>query len=204
MELTIECSKRTPDQKPKALRRAGLMPAVLYGHNGADSVDLTLNTKEAETLVKKASINNTLINLSIPDLPWTGKALLREVQAHPWKKLVYHISFFSIAAQDSVEVVVPVHYVGIPYGVSQDGGVLDTVLNDLAIRCAPNAIPETLDVDVSALNVGDSLHISDLVLPPGVLAVAETNQLVASVLGRAKAESGDEPAAEAAPAVGVV
>lgn len=201
MELTIECNKRTADQKPRALRRSGLMPAVLYGHNGDESVDLVINAKEADLLVRKASINNTLISLSIPDMPWTGKALLREVQTHPWKNLIYHISFFSIAAQASVEVVVPVHYTGIPYGVSQDGGVLDVLVNELAIRCAPNAIPEVVEVDVSGLNVGDNLHISNLTLPPGVEAAADTDKTLVSVQAGRKADPDEATATTVIPEV---
>jgi large subunit ribosomal protein L25 len=197
MELTIECRKRSDADKPKALRREGLMPAVLYGHNGDESVSLVINAKEADTVVRKASINNTLININVPDMPWKGKALLREVQTHPWKPLIYHISFFSIAAQDSVQVVVPVHYVGIPYGVSQEGGTLDVLVNELAINCAPDAIPEVVDVDVSGLIVGANLHISDLTLPPGVAAAADTDKTLVSVLAPRKAtESEDEASAD--------
>ncbi|MDA0672396.1 MAG: 50S ribosomal protein L25/general stress protein Ctc [Cyanobacteria bacterium] len=200
MELSIECRKRSDAEKPKALRREGLMPAVLYGHQGNESVSLVINAKEADTVVRKASINNTLINLNVPDMPWQGQALLREVQTHPWKNEIYHISFFSIAAQDSVQVVVPVHYVGIPYGVSQEGGTLDVLVNELAINCAPGAIPEVVEVDVSSLKVGQNLHISDLTLPAGVTAAAETDQTVANVLAPRKVEGdGGATAAVATP-----
>lgn len=98
MELSIECQKRTPDQKPRALRRQGLLPAVLYGHNGSESVDLLLNAKDAETLLRKVVPQKTVVTVSVPDLSWTGQAVLQEVQTHPWKKQVFHISFFAPAA----------------------------------------------------------------------------------------------------------
>ena len=96
MELSIQCSKREEGKNPRAIRREGLLPAVLYGHNGTESVALTLNAKDAETLLRKASVKKTPIHLSVPDMPWEGKAVLQEVQAHPWKGSLYHISFFSV------------------------------------------------------------------------------------------------------------
>jgi large subunit ribosomal protein L25 len=95
MELTIECSKRADDEKVNALRRAGMMPAVLYGHNGTESVSLKINTREAEALLRKAKGHKAVVNVNVPDLPWNGKAVLQEVQNHPWKNQVYHISFFA-------------------------------------------------------------------------------------------------------------
>jgi large subunit ribosomal protein L25 len=99
MSIAIECQKRPEGTKPGALRRQGLIPASLYGHNGAESVDLALATKEAETLVKKAAVNKTVVDLTIPDLSWSGKVLIREVQAHPWKRSLYHLSFFSVKGE---------------------------------------------------------------------------------------------------------
>lgn len=96
MSFTIECKKRPEGTKPNALRREGLIPANLYGHNGAESISLVVNAKEAYTLLGKAKANNTVIDVTIPDLSWNGKAVIREVQAHPWKRTLYHLSFFSV------------------------------------------------------------------------------------------------------------
>jgi large subunit ribosomal protein L25 len=182
MELTVECQKRAEGSKPNALRQAGRIPAVLYGHNGTESVALTLDNKTAITLVRSASLNNTLIQVNVPDLPWKGKALLREVQAHPWKTgILYHLSFFSVAAQDSLAVDVPLHFVGDSPGVKA-GGALDTVLTELHVQCAPADIPEGIEIDVSNLNVGDALHVHELVLPKGVEALGEPDRVVVSVL----------------------
>lgn len=188
MELSIECSKREANANPRALRREGLLPAVLYGHSGAESVSLTVNKKEAEMLVRSASVNNTLITVNVPDMPWRGKTLLREVQSHPWKGTLYHLSFFSVASQDSVEVVLPVSYNGVPRGVKEEGATLDIIVSELAIRCAPDSIPEKLDVDVSNLVVGDNLHISDLKLPTGVEVVADTDKTLVTIFPRRAAE----------------
>ncbi|MCA1995328.1 MAG: 50S ribosomal protein L25/general stress protein Ctc [Coleofasciculus sp. S288] len=180
MDVTVECQKRPEGKNPRALRRDGLIPAVLYGHKGADSDALVLNAKATETLLKKATINNTLVQLNIPELPWSGKALLREVQTHPWKPQVYHLSFFSVGAQETLNVGVPLHFVGDAVGV-REGGVLDPVITELEVQCAPDRIPEFIEVDVSNLAAGESLHIRELVLPEGVTAMQEQDGTIVTI-----------------------
>ncbi|MEO0455727.1 MAG: 50S ribosomal protein L25/general stress protein Ctc [Cyanobacteria bacterium P01_A01_bin.114] len=191
MELTIECKKRAAGDKPKAVRRSGNLPAVLYGHDGTSSVSLTVNTRDAEALLRKAVVNKTVVDVKVPDMPWKGKALLREVQTHPWKNKVYHISFFSIASQSEVEVSMPLNFTGIAKGVKDDGGVLDTVITEMQLKCPPDGIPETLDINVSDLGIGDSLHVGDLILPDGVFAVDSPELLVVSVLAGRTAEASE-------------
>ncbi|HBL62971.1 MAG TPA: 50S ribosomal protein L25 [Cyanobacteria bacterium UBA8803] len=197
MELTVECQKRPEGSKPKALRRAGIIPATLYGHKGAESVALTVNAKTAETLLKKAAVNNSLIQVNIPDLPWSGKALLREVQTHPWKNSLYHISFFSVAAHDTIEVVVPLNLVGQAAGV-KSGGVLERLITELKVECAPDRIPESIDVDISNLQIGENLHIHQLVLPEGITVKEDPEKTVLTIVapasGVVEEEITEEPA----------
>jgi large subunit ribosomal protein L25 len=181
MELTVECQKRPEGSKPKALRRSGFVPAVLYGHNGAESVAITIEAKTVQQLLKDGSINNTLIQLNIPDLPWNGKTLLREVQTHPWKGYPYHLSFFSISTQDSVEVEVPLHFVGEAVGVKLEGGILEPIISELQVKCKPDSIPESIEIDISSLHVGQSLHVNELILPDGVKAIGEEERVVVSI-----------------------
>jgi large subunit ribosomal protein L25 len=96
MPLTIECQKRAPGTKPNALRQSGLTPAVLYGHNGTESLELTIPTKQAEFLVRDAAVKRTVIAVKVADTIVTN-AVLQEVQAHPWKGSLYHLSFFATA-----------------------------------------------------------------------------------------------------------
>lgn len=192
MELTIECTKRPDGSQPNRLRREGRLPAVLYGHDGANSVALTLDAKTAETLVRRASVNNTLIQLNVPDLPWSGKALLREVQAHPWKRNLYHLSFFSVGAQEKLQVTVPLHFAGEAIGVKTNGGALDTVLNELEVECAPSSIPDSIEIDVSNLDIGDALHVHELMLPAGITVLGEGDRVVVSVLQPRVASEGTE------------
>jgi large subunit ribosomal protein L25 len=182
MDVTVECQKRPEGSKPNALRRSGLIPAVLYGHNGAESVSLTVPAKAAETLLKKATINNTLVDVKIPDLSWSGKALVREVQTHPWKQTeLYHISFFSVAAQDTLDVVVPLEFVGEAAGVKEDGGVLEPVITELQVQTAPDNIPESIQVDVSQMHAGDAIRVEELNLPEGVTTMIEPEETVATI-----------------------
>lgn len=183
MELTIECQKRPEGSKPNALRRQGRIPAVLYGHNGTESISLTLDAKAASFLIRDASVNNTLIQVNVPDVPWNGKALLREVQSHPWRNDIYHLSFFSIAAQGSIDVNVPVRYVGEAKGVKLEGGTLDTQMNELHVRCAPDRIPDAIEVDVSGLGMNESLHINQIILPEGVTSLDDPEQVAVMVSG---------------------
>ena len=180
MEITLECQKRPEGSKPRALRRQGLIPATLYGHEGAESVSIILKEKEAQNLLKKASVNNTLIDLQIPDLPWSGKALIREVQTHPWKTMLYHLSFFSVSAQKSLEVSVPITAVGQAAGIKL-GGIMENLVNDIKVKCSPDNIPESISADVSHMQVGDTFHISDLVLPEGVIALDDPERTIFSI-----------------------
>ncbi len=182
MKLTIECQSRPDGSKTKALRRSGILPAVLYGHKGTESIALVLSAKEAERLMRQASVNNTLIDITIPDVPWSGKALLREVQTHPWRGTPYHVSFYAVAGHGDLEVDVPLHFVGIATGVKLGGGSLETSMGSLAVRCDPTLIPEAIEVDVSNLEVGSAIHVSELVMPEGVVAVSDSERVVASVV----------------------
>lgn len=202
MELSIECSQRAPKAKPNALRRAGLMPAVLYGHEGTESISLTIDQKDAEALLRRASVNNTLINVNIPDVSWKGKALLREVQTHPWKNLVYHLSFFAVKATDSIEANVSLNFIGEPKGVREEGGVLNTELNEVTLKCKAGNIPESIDVDVSDLGIGESLTVRDLILPADTEVAGEDGVAIATVLQSRKQET--ESTATVDPAVAAV
>ncbi|HEY9809721.1 MAG TPA: 50S ribosomal protein L25/general stress protein Ctc [Halomicronema sp.] len=181
MELTLECSKRPEGSKANALRRSGFIPAVLYGHNGTDSISLTVEAKTVETLLREAKVNNTLIDLKIAD-GWSGKTLLREVQSHAWKGFPYHLSFFAVSSQDSLEIELALNFVGTATGVKNDGGILDPILTQLAVRCKPDSIPESIDIDVSGMEIGDALHVNELNLPEGVTPVGELDRVVVTVI----------------------
>lgn len=182
MTLTIECKQRPEGSKTKALRRSGEIPANLYGHKGTESVALAMDAKTVENLLRKASINNTLIDLKVTDIPWEGQTLLREVQTHPVNGTPYHLSFFAVAGHGEMTVEVPLRFVGDAIGVKQEGGVLDTALTELQVNCQPDNIPQAIEINISDLHVGQSLHLHEVVLPEGVKIPGEREQLVVQVL----------------------
>ncbi len=185
MSLTVECNTRTEGSKPRALRREGLIPAALYGHKGAESISLTMNAKKAQILLKKAAINNTLVDLNIPDIPWNGKAIIREVQAHPWKKTLYHLSFFSVAGDKKLNLVVPIKLQGEAKGIKQ-GGVLEQNLTELHISCSADNIPEDITIDMTDFGIGTNLAVGDVVLPEGVTVLDDAEQTLFSIVAPAK------------------
>ena len=182
MELTIECKQRPAGSKPNALRREGLLPAVLYGHKGTESLSLVIDSKVAEGMLRTASINNTLVQVTVPELSWQGQALIREVQTHPWRGFPYHVSFFAVADHGSLEVDVPLNFIGIPKGVRESGGSFDPSMASLHVKCIAAQIPESIDVDVTNLGSGESLNVSQIVLPPGVEAQDDGDRVVATVM----------------------
>lgn len=182
MQITVDCQKRPEASKPNALRREGFIPATLYGHNGNESVSLTIKEKEAQLLMKKASVNNTIVNLNIPDLPWNGKTVIREVQSHPWKRNLYHLSFFSIAGQKHIQVTVPIKLVGQATGVKTGGGILEEITTQLKVQCSPDNIPESIEIDVTSMEIGTHLNVRDINLPEGVTALDDPDTGVVSIL----------------------
>ncbi|MDJ0620880.1 MAG: 50S ribosomal protein L25 [Calothrix sp. MO_192.B10] len=97
MSITVECQTRPEGSKPKALRRSGVIPANLYGHNGAESISLVVDAKTLENLLKKVAVNKTELELKVTDIPWNGTTVIKEVQTHPAKGNPYHVSFYACA-----------------------------------------------------------------------------------------------------------
>ncbi|MEM8779876.1 MAG: 50S ribosomal protein L25 [Cyanobacteria bacterium P01_G01_bin.49] len=100
MSLTLQCQKRPDDIKPNALRRDGLIPATLYGHKGTESMQLMVNQKEVVFLLRDVTVDETVIEVKIPDLSWNGNVVVKEIQAHPWKRNLLHLSFYYVAANN--------------------------------------------------------------------------------------------------------
>ncbi len=185
MNITVECKTRPEGSKPRALRREGLIPAALYGHDGANSLSLTIPAKEAQMLLRKAAINNTLIDLTIPDKSWKGKALIREVQAHPWKRTLNHLSFFTVSAKQKVEIVVPVVLTGNAAG-AKEGGIVEQIMTELNISCSAGNIPESIEIDVTNFEIGTILHVGEIILPEGTTVLDDLERTAISVVLPAK------------------
>ena len=136
-------------------------------------------TKEVQMLLRQAAVNNTLIEVTVPDISWKGKALIREVQAHPWKRTLKHVSFFTVSAKQKVEIVVPVIVSGTAIG-TKEGGIVEQIMTELNISCAADKIPESIDVDVTNFEVGSILHVGEILLPDGVEVLDDSERTVIS------------------------
>lgn len=164
----------------RKLRQAGRVPAVLYGRD-LEAMHLSVDTHEAEHLFHSISVENTIVELEVKGERATFQTLVREIQTHPWKASLLHIDLLRIQADVAVDVEIPVHLVGVPIGVKQNGGILEQIIHELPVRCLPSKIPESIEIDVSALDVNESLHVSDIQLGEGVDVTIDPEQTVCSV-----------------------
>jgi large subunit ribosomal protein L25 len=188
----------------RQLRASGRVPAVIYGH-GEKTRSLSVDAHELERLFSGISIESTVINVKIKGQRAPVNALVREVQRHPYRADVLHVDFYQVHAGEEVSLEVPLRVTGTPVGV-REGGVLQQALHELSISCVPAAIPEAIEIDVSGLEVNESVHVKDLVLPEGVTVDTDEDQTVCSVVAPTVAVVEEEEAevleeAEAEPEV---
>jgi large subunit ribosomal protein L25 len=181
----------------RKLRQNGEIPGVIYGH-GREPQSLTLNAREFERLISRVAAASTVIELDLGGT--TARSLIREIQRHPFKKLIMHVDFQEVVAGETVTLKCPLVYVGTAYGVRTEGGVLDQIMHDLTIMALPTAIPDHINVDISNLHVGKSIHVGDLSLPEGVTAVDDASSTVC-IIQASKAGTTDTSAAPAEPEV---
>jgi large subunit ribosomal protein L25 len=149
----------------RKLRRDGRIPAVIYGH-GREPLSLTVEARELEKLLEKVSAASTVIELSLDGA--VSKTLIRELQRHPVKRNIIHVDFQALVAGEKVTVSVPLRFIGTADGVRNSGGILEETMHQVHIRVDPSIIPNHIDVDVTPLTIGHSVHIRDLQLPEGV------------------------------------
>jgi len=143
-------------------RQGGEIPAVLYGHREIP-IPVSVGARDFQLAMRTHRGGNPVVNLAVAGAEYT--ALVRDVQYDPMTHDILHLDFQHISLTETIEVKVGVHLVGLPIGVKDGGGILETILREVEVRCLPTAIPASIDVDVSALNVGDSVHVRDMVAP---------------------------------------
>lgn len=159
-------------------RREGLIPGVLYGH-GETPVAVSVGARDFDLALRAHKGGNPIVNLAVEGSQYT--ALIRDVQYDPLTHLILHLDFQHISLTETIEVKVNVHLIGTPTGVKDGGGILETILREIEVRCLPTAIPASIDADVSALNIGDSIHVRDLSVP-NVEILTDSDATVATVV----------------------
>jgi large subunit ribosomal protein L25 len=197
----ISATPRTETGKGVArkLRAQHNLPGVLYGHH-REPQPLVLDGRDFDRLIEHYAAETTVVELTLDGQ--SVRTLIREIQRHPFKRQVLHVDFQALVAGEKVTVDVPIVLVGIPEGVRLSGGTLDQVMRELTVEVDPSDIPNHVDVDVSALNVGDSLHVSDINLPPGVEVQDDPETTICVVVPPRVAEEVAAPVEEEEAAVG--
>ena len=166
-------------------RAAGQIPAVLYGH-GETPQPLAVDFHEFEVALRGHKGGNAIVNLNVPGGEVT--ALVRDVQYDPVSRTIIHLDFQHISLTEQIVVEVAVHFIGIPVGVKDGGGILEHLVRTLEVRCLPTAIPPSIDVDVTALNIGQNLHVRDLAPGKGYEMITDGDVAVAAVVAPAAEE----------------
>jgi large subunit ribosomal protein L25 len=200
-EIVVSARNRSEKGKNvnRRLRAQGLIPGVLYGGK-KDAVPVAVSPKEIGSILRSAAGANTLFDL---DLGGTlRKVILKEFQVEPVKGRLLHADFYEVALDKTLEVDVHVEIQGVPVGVKVQGGVLDIVTRELRVECLPRDIPEKIVVDVSELELGKHIRVSDLKVPDKVKVLTEPDVVVAHVVTPRAEEEVAPVAAEAVPAEG--
>ena len=182
-QLSLAARLRTDTGKGAArrLRRDNQVPAIFYGPS-SQPVMLAVKYLDLKTLLKSTDSENVIFQLQIESGQGTESktVMLKELQADPIKPVYYHADFYEISMDKELTLNVPVHLVNTPAGASK-GGILQHVKRDLLVSCLPGNLVEFLEVDVSALDIGDAVHVRDIALPQGMKAADDGDTTIAVV-----------------------
>ena len=187
--LTASIRSKKGKSANHKLRQSGNIPAVLYGPRG----NIMLEMVEEATchFLEKMTGMHELLPLTVTDSAsgesWTAQVLLREIQKHPYKHKITHLDFWELPEAKPQTFRIPVHVIGESPGV-KNGGVLQMVVREIPVSCLPSDIPSFIEVNSSALEIGDSLRIQEVELPAKVSLSTDENYAVISIVGRAKEE----------------
>jgi len=197
LEIQVDARDKKRKRDAKRLLRSGKIPAILYGPKTA-AVALELDKREFSTRVAGLE-GSHLVRLKSQSTALADKvALVKEMQYHPINGEVIHADLYEVDLTAKITVNVPLHFIGKAEGVVR-GGILQPIVREIEVECLPLDIPEFFNVDVSALDIGDSVHIEELGMPEGVTAVYESNMALVTVVPPSVEEA---PAAAAAPVEG--
>jgi len=178
MEATLKATIREDKGSPESrrLRTEGLLPAVLYGQ-GMESTSVYIDAREFTNALKTDAGSNIIFNIELGEKEKVT-ALARQIQRHPYKDQFVHVDLIKVDLTQKVEAEVQVNYLGIPTGVKEEGGLVQTINNTLRISALPSSIPTSLDIEISHLNVGENVIASDIELPEGVTLANEEDDSV--------------------------
>lgn len=183
MEL-LELKAKTRDQAGKgharALRQQGRVPAVLYGPD-TEVVSLSVSAHDLELLLKQSDSRQQLVNLSLEEGGAARSAMIKELQTHPLSDALLHVDFYEVAMDRKIRVRVPVVVTGDAIGVEM-GGMLQIVRRELEVLSLPLEVPESIVIDITNLDIGDSVHVDEIPLEGDIEIPADVNFTVLTVL----------------------
>lgn len=187
IELKAETRTTTGNSPARALRRSGRTPAILYGPE-AEPVMLSIDTAEMENIIKQGNVGRSIINLAVDGGKKSRAAMIKELQTHPVSQDILHIDFYEVNMERKVKVMVPVVTTGKSVGVEM-GGMLQIIRRELEVLCLPNAIPQEIAIDITDLDIGNSVHVEDIRLEGDVEIPHEVDFTVLTILSPKKAEA---------------
>ena len=180
LELKTRVRKTTGNGPARRLRSDGKVPAVLYGPK-TEPILLSVEVRDIEQVLKSGTVGQVLLNLIIQNGQETTRpAMIKELQAHPVSGRFLHIDFYEIDLERKIRVGVPIVATGQSIGV-EEGGLLQIVRHELEVLCLPTQIPESIEVDVTDLKIGDSIHVEEIQVEGDVEILADVNFTVITV-----------------------
>ncbi len=178
-KLEVSLREATGKGAARKLRATGAVPAVFYGH-GMETVPLQIDTRPLERAIHGGA--NALIDLEGPKQVRKKPVLIKALQRDPATRELLHCDLFAVDLKEKLTVDVPIHYLGRARGVVEQGGVQEILMRELQVICMPLAIPESIEIDVSELAIGESIHVRDASLPEGVVTTADAAAPVVHVV----------------------
>jgi large subunit ribosomal protein L25 len=163
----------------RKLRAAGRVPGVIYGH-AREAQSLSVVARDLDKLLSHIAAGSTVVELTLNGA--TTNTLIREIQRHPFKRMIMHIDFQELVAGEKVTVNVPLVYVGVPEGVRLSGALLEQIMHSVEVLADPASIPNHIDVDVTHLAMGHSLHVRDLKLAEGIEVLSDEDATMCAVI----------------------
>ncbi|MDD5477524.1 MAG: 50S ribosomal protein L25 [Candidatus Omnitrophica bacterium] len=191
-EIVLEAELREGKGRAntKDLRESGYLPAVIYSR-AKDALSIKISRGALLKLVHQYHLENTIINLKIKDdKKAKGRScLVKEIQYGPVSEDIIHVDFNEISLTEAIKVNVPVETKGEPVGVKQEGGSLEHLLWEIEIECLPTSIPKNIEVDISALKLGEAIHVKDLVFAAGIKPLSDPAAIVLHIIAPMKEEA---------------
>jgi len=200
-QVKLKAERRTATGRSAArkLKARGVVPAIIYGAKDKPQ-PLQLSARDIHAMLSHASGENILVELEIDGEKSNRMALVKEIQHSPVGSNVLHVDFHAVSMDETIQADVPLEALGIANGVKNFGGLLEQSLRSLAIECLPRDLPDRITVDVSELNIGDSIHVRQIQLPSGVTLKVLPDLTAFSVLAPVVEEEPVVAEAEAAAA----